>query len=73
MNVLVIEKGRSKELSVDKKTSGYVNIGIYFTKHQRKEDKQYVHMVMYEADGYGKAGRNIILEERIEMKPWIYT
>ena len=26
-----------------------------------------------EADGYGKEGRNIILEESIEMKSWIYT
>lgn len=29
-------------------------------------------MVIYEADGYGKEGRNIVLEESIEMKSWIY-
>ena len=45
---------------------------IYFTKYQRKEHKQYIHMVIYEADGYGKEGRNSILEESIEMKSWIY-
>lgn len=55
-----------------KKRSGYYNIGIYFTKYQKKEHKQYIHMVVYEADGYGKDGRNIILEECIEMKSWIY-
>lgn len=55
-----------------KKGSGFYNIGIYFTKYQRKEHKQYIHMVIYEADGYGKEGRNIILEESIEMKSWIY-
>lgn len=30
-------------------------------------------MVIYEAGGYGKEGRGIILEERIEMKSWIYA
>ena len=55
-----------------KKGSGFYNIGIYFTKYQRKEHKQYIHMVIYEADGYGKEGRNSILEESIEMKSWIY-
>lgn len=33
-----------------KKRSGYYNIGIYFTKYQRKEHKQYIHMVIYEFD-----------------------
>jgi hypothetical protein len=55
-----------------KKGSGFYNIGIYFTKYQRNEHKQYIHMVIYEADGYVKEGRSIILEERIEMKSWIY-
>ena len=50
----------------------YKRQGIYFTKYQRKEHKQYIHMVIYEADGYGKEGRNSILEESIEMKSWIY-
>ena len=30
-------------------------------------------MVTYEADGFGKEGRSIILEERIEMKSLIYV
>ena len=59
-------------VSILKKGSGFYNIGIYFTKYQRKEHKQYIHMVIYEADGYGKEGRNSILEESIEMKSWIY-
>lgn len=29
-----------------KKGSGFYNIGIYFTKYQRKEHKQYIHMVI---------------------------
>lgn len=56
-----------------KKGSRYYNIGIYFTKYQKKEHKQYIHMVTYEADGFGKEGRSIILEERIEMKSLIYV
>ncbi len=57
---------------INKKGSKYYKIGIYFTKYQRKERKQYIHMVIYEADGSGKKDRSIILEERIEMKSWIY-
>lgn len=30
-------------------------------------------MVVYEVGGNGKESRNIILEEKIEMKSWIYT
>ncbi|WP_455721071.1 hypothetical protein [Agathobacter sp.] len=56
-----------------KKESGYYNIGIYFTKYQKKEHKQYIHMIIYEVAGDGKAGRKNILEEKIEMKSWIYT
>ena len=52
---------------------GGYNLGIYLTKYQKKEHKQYIHMVVYEVGGYGKESRNIILEEKIEMKSWIYT
>lgn len=55
-----------------KKGNGFYNIGIYFTKYQSKEHRQYIHMVMYESAGYGKESKNIILEESIEMKSWIY-
>jgi len=58
---------------IRKKVSGVYNIGIYLTKYQRRGHKQYIHLVIYEADGYGKEGRNIILEESIEMKSWIYA
>ena len=56
-----------------RKVSGGYNLGIYLTKYQKKEHKQYIHMVVYEVGGYGKESRNIILEEKIEMKSWIYT
>ena len=55
-----------------RKVSGDYNLGIYLTKYQKKEHKQYIHMVVYEVAGYGKESRNIILEEKIEMKSWIY-
>lgn len=57
---------------IKRKVSRHYNLGIYLTKYQRKENKQYIHMVIYEADIYGKDERNIILEECIEMKSWIY-
>ena len=56
-----------------RKVSGGYNLGIYLTKYQKKEHKQYIHMVVFEVGGYGKESRNIILEEKIEMKSWIYT
>ena len=56
-----------------RKVSGGYNLGIYLTKYQKKEHKQYIHMVVYEVGGYRKESRNIILEEKIEMKSWIYT
>ncbi len=56
-----------------RKVSGGYNLGIYLIKYQKKEYKQYIHMVVYEVGGYGKESRNIILEEKIEMKSWIYT
>lgn len=68
--VSILRLGIRKEII--KKRSRYYSIGIYFTKYQKKEHKQYIHMVVYEADEYGKDGRNIILEECIEMKSWIY-
>lgn len=58
---------------INRKVSGGYNLGIYLTKYQKKEHKQYIHMVVYEVGGYGKESRNIILEEKIEMKSWIYT
>lgn len=58
---------------IKRKVSGGYNLGIYLTKYQKKEHKQYIHMVVYEVGGYGKESRNIILEEKIEMKSWIYT
>ncbi len=58
---------------IKRKVSGDYNLGIYLTKYQKKEHKQYIHMVVYEVGGYGKESRNIILEEKIEMKFWIYT
>lgn len=30
-------------------------------------------MVVYEVGGYGKESGNVSLEEKIEMKFWIYT
>lgn len=64
-----------KDKEIEKK-EGYIdfyNIGIYLTKNQRMEDKQYIHMVIYESDVSGKEGKHIILEEELEMKPWIYS
>lgn len=58
---------------IKRKVSGNYNLGIYLTKYQKKEHKQYIHMVVYEVDGNRKEGRNIILEEKIEMKSWIYA
>ena len=42
-----------------RKVSGGYNLGIYLTKYQKKEHKQYIHMVVYEVGGYGKESRNI--------------
>lgn len=55
-----------------KKKNEYCNIGIYFTKYQKKEHKQYIHMVIYETNGYRNEIKNIILTEKIEMKSWVY-
>lgn len=57
---------------IKRKEGGHYYLGIYLTKYQRKENKQYIHMVVYETNGDEKEGRYIILEERIEMKSWIY-
>ena len=56
---------------ISKKKNGYYNIGIYFTGYQKKEHKQYIHMVIYETDG--KTEKRIILKEKIEMKSWLYV
>lgn len=48
---------------------GFNKIGIYLTKYQKKEGKQYINMVIYET--YDEKIRTI-LKETLEMKPWIY-
>ncbi|MDD3142172.1 MAG: hypothetical protein PHX08_24850 [Lachnospiraceae bacterium] len=61
-----------KEIEKREGLTDFYNIGIYFTKNQRRDDKQYIHMVIYEADVYGRKEKHIILEKELEMTPWIY-
>lgn len=64
---------KDKEIEKKEGYTDFYNIGIYLTKNQRRDAKQYIHMVIYEADVSGKDGKHIILEEELEMKPWIYS
>lgn len=50
-----------------KKSEGYHSIKFYFTKHNRINGKQYIHMVISEG-----GNNKFISNERIEMKSYIY-
>lgn len=57
---------------IEKKITGFYNIGIYFTKYQKINEYQYIHMVVYESDRYENENPHTILEEKIQMQAWIY-
>lgn len=49
--IVIVEYFEILDRKISKKKNGYYNIGIYFTGYQKKEHKQYIHMVIYETDG----------------------